>query len=447
MDLEKYKKLFKDFCSKQLNVNLIDVEISIAKLYHFYKNCDNIDFHMLNTYENLVKNKSRSLYWIKLGFTEEQANINCKMNVVWNICKTCNKHYYENGYNTVSCSEKCANISYEKFKQNLSLSRKKYNSRDPLQYSKRHNLSLEESKKIVKQFSKSDGQLSFWLDKGYTEDEAIDKVSKAQRKKSKRCKEYWINHNFTEKEAIKKVSEHQSKISKNYHNNNTEKERKENSHFSTEYWKKRGFSEDESIENVSKVQRKISNNYIKNTPIEIRKEHNHLSIEYWKKHYPNDYIEKYSEHRNKIIAPSAFRSKISDDFFINLMEKLDLKIGDSYYLDKEFGIYNEELGYLRYDWINLNLMLCIEFYGDYWHANPDIYKSGEIISYPKGVKKISNDIWKLNDKKIEIIKEKGFDIIIIWEKNYKQNKNIVINETLNKIEEIYKRNLYENKVN
>lgn len=61
----------------------------------------------------------------------------------------------------------------------------------------------------------------------------------------------------------------------------------------------------------------------------------------------------------------------------------------------------------------------IEFYGDFWHANPRIYKSGDFNEYSG---KLVDDIWSNDIFRENIIYQNGFDLFIIWEYDYKNKK-------------------------
>ena len=70
----------------------------------------------------------------------------------------------------------------------------------------------------------------------------------------------------------------------------------------------------------------------------------------------------------------------------------------------------------------------IEYNGDYWHCNPSIYPSN---FYNKTVQKTAEDIWKKDNAKYSFAKENGYDVLVIWEKDYKQNPEKIIKECLN----------------
>ena len=55
----------------------------------------------------------------------------------------------------------------------------------------------------------------------------------------------------------------------------------------------------------------------------------------------------------------------------------------------------------------------IEFYGNFYHANPLLYDSDKIIS-SKYKKYTAFDIWKRDSDRINLIKSKGYDVLIVW---------------------------------
>lgn len=69
----------------------------------------------------------------------------------------------------------------------------------------------------------------------------------------------------------------------------------------------------------------------------------------------------------------------------------------------------------------------IEFYGDYWHGNPILYEPDDIVGSKYKHSKVK-DIWEKDKNRIESIIKNGYDILIIWEDEYKKNKE----ETKNK---------------
>ena len=64
----------------------------------------------------------------------------------------------------------------------------------------------------------------------------------------------------------------------------------------------------------------------------------------------------------------------------------------------------------------------IEFNGDYWHANPEKYKSTDLIANRQTAK----DIWGKDKLKTKVAIDKGFQIMTVWESDYKKDPESVI---------------------
>ena len=71
----------------------------------------------------------------------------------------------------------------------------------------------------------------------------------------------------------------------------------------------------------------------------------------------------------------------------------------------------------------------IEYNGDYWHANSNRYKDNDI--FKRGNKNITaKDIWNADKEKIECAIKNNYEVFIVWESDYKKDKQKVINECL-----------------
>lgn len=64
-----------------------------------------------------------------------------------------------------------------------------------------------------------------------------------------------------------------------------------------------------------------------------------------------------------------------------------------------------------------DLKLAIEFNGDYWHANPDLYSKDEIIN-----NKLASDIWEKDIKKINRCYSRDITLIVVWENDWINNR-------------------------
>lgn len=62
----------------------------------------------------------------------------------------------------------------------------------------------------------------------------------------------------------------------------------------------------------------------------------------------------------------------------------------------------------------------IEFNGDLWHANPNIYEFDDYIRTVNGVPTSAYEIWAYDSKKMQLAKDMGYKIFIVWESEYKK---------------------------
>jgi hypothetical protein len=67
----------------------------------------------------------------------------------------------------------------------------------------------------------------------------------------------------------------------------------------------------------------------------------------------------------------------------------------------------------------------IEFQGDYWHCNPKIYKADFL--HP-AFQITAKEIWKRDKIKAKVLKQNGYDLLIVWEDEFKKNQDKVIEQ-------------------
>ena len=117
------------------------------------------------------------------------------------------------------------------------------------------------------------------------------------------------------------------------------------------------------------------------------------------------------------------------------LEKLnELNINnDVYYetLNYEYKVQSAAIKYFKLDFYDKTKNLVIEFLGDYWHANPDKYKSDDIINR-HGTYVNVNSIWEADESRKNIIKETLNNPIYIeiWESDWNNNPDKIIEEIL-----------------
>ena len=206
----------------------------------------------------------------------------------------------------------------------------------------------------------------FWINRGYDINEAESLISEIQATNSPRSTRYWIKRGMSLEDAQSKVSDIQSENAKNMHaviklNGGSTSCR------TVKYWQDKGYSKEESINLVKAVQKKSSDHHV------FKREDNHWCLEYWitRGFTIDDYTRNLDRNTN-----GKTYSNISKSIFDQLAERYrDNKL---YYADTEFGKYIPEVGYRKYDYVDLTYNLVIEFHGTWYHSSEEAKKNDTI---------------------------------------------------------------------
>lgn len=96
------------------------------------------------------------------------------------------------------------------------------------------------------------------------------------------------------------------------------------------------------------------------------------------------------------------------------------------------GEYRVKLGKGKH--VSLDYMVgnkVIEFNGDKWHANPKIYSRDDKITINKRFKNVCpEEIWEKDADRIKEIESLGYEVMIVWESEYKKSKKEIIEKCL-----------------
>jgi G:T-mismatch repair DNA endonuclease (very short patch repair protein) len=140
------------------------------------------------------------------------------------------------------------------------------------------------------------------------------------------------------------------------------------------------------------------------------------------------------------------RNRMKSNWFKNILtkEKMSeqlketrrlgkIKSGITSKKEKEIGVFLKSLG-LNYipsyrvdskicDIYIPSLNLIIEYFGDYWHCNPNKY-SEDYFNQKKNMS--AKEIWCYDKMKIDLIINYGYNLEVIWETELKSNNNKII---------------------
>lgn len=252
-----------------------------------------------------------------------------------------------------------------------------------------------------------------YLKQGYSEKEAEFLV------KSKRPinKEYWMNKGFSEKDAIEKVKEIQTENS--YKHVKKAKEHPENYigilPNQIEYWIKCGFSEEDAKKQVSERQKTFTLEKC------IQKHGKELGELIWKNRQ-NKWKKKLQKHFNECGDGRSTQSKWANECIEYICDKLNIQKSkkEKFIEDKDTKkCYSYDFCYKH---------KIIEFNGDYWHCNPLFWKAD---SFNSTIKLYASEKWQKDEEKIKIAKKYNYDILVIWEYDFYNDKDKYLETCLN----------------
>ena len=83
-----------------------------------------------------------------------------------------------------------------------------------------------------------------------------------------------------------------------------------------------------------------------------------------------------------------------------------------------------------YDFTDKNRKKIIEYQGDMYHANPHVYESYD-NPHPFKKDKISKEIWEHDKRKKERAEKDGYEVIYIWDSEYRKDKEFIIDKCIN----------------
>lgn len=263
----------------------------------------------------------------------------------------------------------------------------------------------------------------FWLEKinpvtglHYTIDEAdFERNSRRPIRK-----EYWISKGYCDDESEKlAVNAKTNNNAKGASKNKGSTVRRITSRRCIEYYLARGYSEDESKKLLSESQKFFSKD------ICIQKYGEEHGIKVWKDR--QDRWQAKLDSKSNDEKSRINRLKISKGITVSKAEKLILKE----LLDivpgvvHQFSLFESNKKQYIYDIMYNNKI--IEYNGDFWHCNPKKYLA-DFVNPKTKVRAI--DKWKSDYDKIEFAQSQGYTVLVVWESDFKQNKEQTIKECI-----------------
>jgi hypothetical protein len=117
-------------------------------------------------------------------------------------------------------------------------------------------------------------------------------------------------------------------------------------------------------------------------------------------------------------------SKISQELFYEILDIYSISNRKELFFatkNEEYRLEKEEGGVWIYDFVDLPNKKIIEYNGDEYHANPKLFEAND---YPHPFRKniTAQEIWEKDERKRLIAEEEGFEILTIWDSEYRRNK-------------------------
>ena len=300
-----------------------------------------------------------------------------------------------------------------------------------------------------------------------SEEEAIEKIHLLKNKTlekfnsysdfdfkamSPKNKEHWIKKGFTEEEAIK-LGRDQVKYMQNCFSEKRigDPEKYKDTYITKkEYWIKRGLTEEESILKISENQKTFSldicikkygeeqgrirwqkrqDQWLKT--LDSKSTEEKIKIKQSKLVTLDIMIKKYGEEKGRIKFEKYEKrchcfSKISMELFRKILKNITDKENVQFATHNGEKYLKTETSYYLYDFCYKNKI--IEFNGDIWHANPNIYES-DSTPHPYS-SNTSENIWKKDLIKKEFAEKNGFQVFVVWEQDYRKNKEEILKQCI-----------------
>ena len=149
-----------------------------------------------------------------------------------------------------------------------------------------------------------------------------------------------------------------------------------------------------------------------------------------------NYVRLYGEEEGAIrfqAAKNKLYSKIEMELFnsIQNVSEHHYLYGDEQYKfglrKNEWEIYKKKIFYV--DFMDKENKKIIEFNGDIWHANPNIFEDNDFPNpYLKTVS--AKSIQDIDKKRYEFYYKLGYILKVVWESEYLLNKEKIVNECI-----------------
>jgi hypothetical protein len=149
--------------------------------------------------------------------------------------------------------------------------------------------------------------------------------------------------------------------------------------------------------------------------------------------YGDDGKQRFVEYFRNLSKTHKGYSAISQKLFDELVSIEPFNGLKCYYgkTTGEYGILCDDSRYRLYDFVCPELNICIEYHGDHYHGNPDVYGPGDYL-IARGVTNVNvGDKWAEDEyKRTQLLKHRGYDMIVVWDTDYVSDPESVVNRII-----------------
>jgi len=213
---------------------------------------------------------------------------------------------------------------------------------------------------------------------------------------------YWINLGYSNQGAKNKISDIQRKNSKKRDYD------KSPSTLTKEFWINRGYSNDESKKLISDIQSKLSNVSPKFSGKAHSKKSKLKTSNSMRKYITNFGKDKWVGHFGDF-NDIKYRSEDEIDIFNFISNELKFQAQSNVFIS----------GY------NVDIIVgnkIIEYFGIFWHAHTDLFEDNDMHPI---INKTALEIRKYDLDKINTLRNLGYDVLVVWENEYNINKKLI----------------------
>lgn len=79
----------------------------------------------------------------------------------------------------------------------------------------------------------------------------------------------------------------------------------------------------------------------------------------------------------------------------------------------------------------INKKIIVEFYGDYFHANPILHKADDYIAKKRMT---AQHLWEEDAKRQKMLEDAGYSVIVVWQFDFRKNKKDTLTNLVKKID-------------